>query len=244
MIKYHQNGVEREYGEDGVLTNNWDPDKDYGTEYANVYFRMTTKGYEYPLFLFSEEAGEAFDKELAEVFTALGWECKETAYNGRCSTWTKGKSHLYMHPQNFSGEVLKNEIKEIAEAIEKRETFFLRWVDLYKTIYDITDEEYMNYLESKKKEIRKLLFKFSSTTRTSKFYHLIPTCKNVGNKVGLPRIGFQNIFLGHGIALDYILKVAEEMIEEGLLVAAEKDGIRLVRSLNKTEQKKKKIKVA
>lgn len=41
-IKYHQHGLGSEYGEDHSLTNNWDPTKDYGNEYSNVYFRMET----------------------------------------------------------------------------------------------------------------------------------------------------------------------------------------------------------
>lgn len=39
-IKYHQNGVGREYGADHTLTNNWNPDADYGNEYVSVYFRI------------------------------------------------------------------------------------------------------------------------------------------------------------------------------------------------------------
>lgn len=44
-LKYHQNGIGREYGEDHTLTNNWNPDADYGNEYVNVYFRIDTPSY-------------------------------------------------------------------------------------------------------------------------------------------------------------------------------------------------------
>lgn len=128
-IKYHQNGLGNEYGEDYMLTDNWDPNLDYGNEYSNVYFRMETKGYNYPSFSFTEEDCNAFDKELTEVFTSLGWICEKESSSATCATWTKGKSNLYLHPQNFSGEVLKNDIKSIAEAIEKRDTFYLRFVE-------------------------------------------------------------------------------------------------------------------
>ena len=75
-IKYHQNGIGNEYGTDHQLTNNWNPDKDYGNEYVNVYFRMETRGYEYPSFSFTEEDRKAFDSELEEVFASLGWSIK------------------------------------------------------------------------------------------------------------------------------------------------------------------------
>ena len=46
-IKYHQNGVGYEYGADHTLTDNWNPDVDYGNEYVNVYFRIDTPSYDY-----------------------------------------------------------------------------------------------------------------------------------------------------------------------------------------------------
>ena len=39
-------------------------------------------------------------------------------------------------------------------------------------------------------------------------------------------------------------KVAEEMIDEGLLISVEENDTLYIRSLNKTEQKKLKIKIA
>lgn len=90
-IKYHQNGTGNEYGVDHQLTNNWNPDEDYGNEYVNVYFRMETKGYKYPSFSFTEEDRNAFDSEVTEVFASLGWKCEEKACGGSCATWYKGK---------------------------------------------------------------------------------------------------------------------------------------------------------
>ena len=44
MIKYHEYRTnERDYGEDHKLTNNWNPDLDYGKEYAkmnNINFKI------------------------------------------------------------------------------------------------------------------------------------------------------------------------------------------------------------
>lgn len=38
-IEYHQYGLGNEYGEDHMLTNNWNPDLDYGNEYVKSVFR-------------------------------------------------------------------------------------------------------------------------------------------------------------------------------------------------------------
>jgi len=238
-IKYHQNGIGNEYGSDHTLTNNWNSSCNYGNEYVNVHFRIETKGYDYPSFCFTEEDRNAFDTELAKVFNALGWKCEEEVYNGNCSTWTKGKQHLYLHPQDFSGEVLKNEVKQIAEALEKNDTFYLRWVDLYETVYDITDAEYEEFLSSIKEQIRNAILKNCKTTRTNKYCYSSDIIRFISNKFGIKRIGKEKC---SGIIMPYIWKIMESLIEEGYLVAAKENE--LVRTINKTEQKQKKLFVA
>ena len=244
-IKYHQNGIGNEYGVDHQLTNNWNPDADYGKEYVNVHFRMETKGYGYPSFSFTEEDRKTFDTELAKVFTALGWKCKEKSYSGSCSTWTKGKQHLYLHPQEFSGEVLKNEVKKIAESLEKHNTFYLRWVDLYETVYDITDLEYAKILSQKNEDIKKSLLECSKTTRRSKYYYAFDVARGLANKFRLKRIGDNDgRNYGTGQTINHILGVVQCLIDEGYLVSAVKNDILFIRTINKTEQKKRKIFIA
>ena len=46
------------------------------------------------------------------------------------------------------------------------------WVDLYETVYVISDDEYAEYLNGKKEEIRRVLFEESATTRTTKYYNI------------------------------------------------------------------------
>ena len=49
---------------------------------------------------------------------------------------------------------------------------------------------------------------------------------------------------GSGQTIEYILSVADEMIAEGYLKYFERDGVKYIRSLNKTEQKQSKLKIA
>lgn len=238
-IKYHQNGIGNEYGADHQLTNNWNPDKDYGNEYVNVHFRIETKGYGYPSFSFTEEDESAFDMELVEVFTSLGWKCEKESYNGRCATWYKGKQHLYLHPQDFSGEVLKNEVKQIAEALEKRNTFYLRWVDLYETVYDMTDQEYEITLSQRDEEIKKAILENCKTTRTSKFYYTSDVVREFCNRYAIKQTGKEKC---SEITMTHITKVVWKLIIMGYLVSAEDNT--LIRTINKAEQKKRKLFVA
>lgn len=245
-IKYHQNGTGQEYGADHKLTNNWNPDLNYGNEYAKVYFRMETKGYSYPSFSFTAENKEAFESEIVKVFTSLGWTCKENAFNGVCSTWCKGNSHLYLHPQNFSGEVLKNEIKSVAEALKSNNTFYLRWVDLYDTVYDITDNEYEEILSSKDNEMKQTILERSKTKRTNQFYNVDNVVRVVSDDFRLARIGNDDgEHYGFGQTGKHILKLIHSLIEDGYLVSClDEHETLLIRTINKTEQKKKKLFVA
>ena len=241
-IKYHQNGMGNEYGEDHTLTNNWNPDADYGNEYSNVYFRIDTPSYDVMNGGWKTDERDAVGKEIDEIFTSLGWKCEEPGFNGICSTYTKGKSYLYMHPQNYSGEVLKSEIKSVAEAIEKAKTFSLRWVELFDTVYDITDEEYETYLKGKDMEIRKALFETCVTTRKNKYFYAFDVSRGLANQFRLRRVGLNDgRNFGSGQTIQHIMNVIDDMGIERLLFVKEKDGNKLVRTPNKTEQKQLKI---
>lgn len=47
MIKYSDCSNGYKYGTDGKQLANWNADKDYGEEYAKVYFRIDTPIYQY-----------------------------------------------------------------------------------------------------------------------------------------------------------------------------------------------------
>lgn len=237
-IEYRQKGLDNEYGKDHILTNKWNPIADYGNEYSNVYFRIEAAGYQYPSFSFTKEAEEEFYTEVKAALSPLGWISDNELDIWNCDYIYNGKSRLYLHPQSFSGEVLKNDIKAIAEALQKHNTFRLRWVDLYETVYDISDSEYEGYLNSKDEEIRRVLFEKCGTTRTNKFYYVFDVCQSFAERFRLKRIG-QN----DGQTIEHIGKVIDCMITAGLLICIEKNGNKLVRTPNKTEQKKLKINV-
>ena len=243
-ITYHQNGIGNEYGADGKLTNNWNPDKDYKNEYAKVYFRIDAKGYGYPSFNFEESERKAFYIEVKNALQLLGWEEEDGENEWGCGDIIKGKQHLYLHPQNFSGEVFKNEIKAIAEALKEHKTFSLRWVDLFKTVYDISDSEYEEYLNSKNKEIRKELFDNYGTTRTNKYYHTYDICTKLFSTFGLNRIGINDgKNYANGQTMKYIENIIKDMVSNGLLVGVIDNNRSLFRSLNKSEQKKLKLNI-
>ena len=245
MIKYHDNLNGVQYGEDHMLTNNWNPDLDYGNEYVDVHFRIETPSYYTGsgVGFQNNEDRDAFTAEKLKVFLSIGWTCAESEYNGRCMVVVKGKQHLYLHPQDFSGYVLKNEVKAIAEALEQHETFSIRWVDLYKTVYDISDAAYRRILQDKTEEIRKLVFESCKTNRRNQFKYQYEVLEKIGVKVGLPRVDDGSTHHSNQVARDYVLEVVNDLIDEGYLDwIMSDDGYRYIRTRNATELKKAKLK--
>jgi len=235
-IKYHQNGIGNEYGEDHTLTNNWNPDCDYGNEYVKVYFNIDTPTYDFNCSFNSTEDREAWDTEASDLIKSFGIMegCGYDAEKHKCA-------YLYAHPQQISGVILKNDVKKIAEAISRMKLSSIRWVDLRETVYVISDSDYEKYLDGKKEEIRKSLFENSATTRTTKYYAAFDVGRYIARTVRLNRLGLNDgKNYGSGQTIEYVLKVVEEMIVEGYLKYFEKDGQKYIRSLNKTEQKKQK----
>ena len=242
-IKYHQWGTGNEYGANFELTDNWDSNADYGNEYVSVYFRIDTPLYDDCICDFkSDEDSEKWHAETSELIKSFG------VMDGSIYDITRSKekcAYLYAHPQNISGVIRKNDVKRVAEAISKMELSSIWSVDLYETVYVISDNEYEEYLNGRRDEIRKVLFEESATTRTTKYYNIFDVARSLADKFRLNRLGINDgKNYGSGQTIDYILNVADEMIEEGLLKSFEQNGEKYIRSLNKTEQKQMKVKFA
>ena len=237
-IKYHQYGLGNEYGADHMLTDNWNPDMDYGNEYVNVYFNIDTPTYDYRNGWETEER-EAWLKEASNLIASFGI-MEDSGY--KVENGKEKCAYLYAHPQQISGVILKNDVKKVAEAISNMKLSSIRWVDLHETVYLISDSEYKKYLDGRKEEIRKALFEKSATTRANKYCAAFDVARRIAGIVRLNRLGLNDgKNYGSGQTIEYILSVADEMIAEGYLKYFEEDGFKYIRSLNKTEQKKSKL---
>lgn len=221
----------------------WDHEKDYGNEFVNVHFRIDAEFYQPPYTNYTEDEQREFYREVRDVFGELGWTMKDDSWC--CRDISNGKQSLDIHPQDFTGEILKNSVSKIAEALENNKTFKLRWVDVYQTVYDITDDEYEAYLDTKNEEIRAALFTSCQTKRTNKYYPVFHISRSLADSFRLTRIGLNDgKNYGTGQTINHIMKIIVDMTEEQYLVSAlGQNDEKLVRSANKTEQKKLKLKI-
>ena len=240
-IKYHQYGLGNEYGADHMLTDNWNPDMNYGNEYVKVYFNIDTPTYDYNN-SWGKEEREAWRKEISNIIASFGI-IEDSGF--KVENGKEKCAYLHAHPQQISGVILKNDVKKVAEAINNMELSSIRWVDLRETVYVISDNEYQEYLNGRKEEIRKALFEKSATTRTNKYCAAFDIARHIAGMVRLNRLGLNDgKNYGSGQTIEYILNVADEMIADGYLKYFERDGVKYIRSLNKTEQKQSKLMIA
>lgn len=237
-IKYHEyRKGKNDYGADHYLTDNWNPDVDYDNEYVNVYFNIDSDGFDSMCGSFTDNTKhDIWTVESDKIIAEFGY-INGTEYDTQKS---ENKAHLYPHPSQFSGVIPKNDVKRVAERITQSKFIKLRWVDLHETVYIISDNEYEEYLHSISEQIQEALFKFCGTARVNLFYNSYDVAHSLAGRFRLRRLGVNDGRHGdEGQTIDYIVKVINKMIDNGLLVPMEKSGIKYVRSLNKTEQRKK-----
>ena len=242
-IKY----IEKAFNGTGIfasvekISDNWNPDADYGNEYVRVHFRIDTPTFDtFDGFFKSNEDRDNWNNEADNLIKSLGI-LQDSGFKVENSK--EKQAYLYTHPQDISGVIRKNDVKRVAEAIDSMELSSIRWVDLFETIYVISNEEYEEYLNGKREAIRKELFTVAATARTTKYCRAFDVVRSLADKFRLNRLGLNDgKNCGSGQTIEYILNVANDMIDEGLLKSFERNGEKYIRSLNKTEQKQMKIK--
>lgn len=224
-----------------TVNNNWNSNLDYGNEYVKAYFRIDTPTYDvYTYGGFVDEISAAnWRKEVSDLIDSFGIleDCGYTVEHSKDK-----RAYLYAHPHDISGVIRKNDVGKIAEAISKMKNSSIRWVDLYDTVFDISNEEYADYLSTKKEEVRKQLFLEAATTRTNKYYNAFHIAVNIAKRVKLNRLGLKDgdSYSG-GQTVDFVMGAITQMIDEGYLKFIENDSGKYIRSLNKTELRKSKL---
>lgn len=213
-IKYHQYGCGNDYGDDHYLTDNWNPDYDYGSQYVEVYFNINTPSYMHDkdpsAFGFaSDEARDEWYAAASKVIASFDI-LEDSGYNVENSA--EKRAYLYPHPQQISGVILKNDVRKVAEAIERMSPSSIRWVDLYDTVYVISDEAYEKYLIFKDESLKKDLFEVCQTLRITRFYDAIEISRSLAMKYRLKRLGINDgRNYGSGQTIDHIMRLMQKM---------------------------------
>lgn len=214
------------------------------SKYKEVYFRVNTPSYyknKYGVGFENNEDREQFFNNVKEIFLNDGWEKKIKKYESAssCPTVIKNKQELYLHPQEFTGIVLEENIKHIEKLISNSNLFEYKHVDIYEDVFDISDEEYTEILKSKQSEIEKDILEIFKTKRKNLY---ITSRWNVGEKI-LSKYRIKRLKQSLGTItsdnLDYcfIQNVIDELVAQNKIVTAKCKNGTGYRTINKTEQK-------
>lgn len=217
----------------------WDPKKDYpANEYIQVYFRLNQRVYEWGRGWTGIISDTDYYNAVEDFFRSIGFEILPGRSSGVCPTAFRGKEHIYLHPMDFSGVVLKTSVEEIAEAMQSvdKSLFSCDYVDLYHTIYDMGEHEYIAYLNGQSAKIDNLLLEAAATKRSNLFKDRWDIINYVAGEVALHRIDKTE---NHEPCKDTQFFVRSRIValqKKGyIIVGMENDHIR---AANKTELKK------
>lgn len=235
----------------------WDPDQTFPeTEYVNAHFRIRcptyyAKGFENHL------DRDAFYADAGAALLSAGFH--EARTEKRASWWpsfAKGKAALYIHPNDVSGIVRKSDVKRIAEALSAGSDFSLEYVDLYETAYDMDDSAYFQYLSGRKQEILVAICEAAQTKRRTSYFRAAELSASLSGRFRLRRAGMRDESTsgGYGPTAEYIYTVIQEAVKSGYLASFVKTDVckyadcleteaLYVRTLNKTERRKAKVKI-
>jgi len=148
--------------------------KPQAEKYLKIYFDIDCpayyhpeRGYNYSLGFDTEADNEAFSREIREKFTAHGW-----TVNGEYGEPSKGKSTLFIHPQQVGGIIAENLKSEVLEILQSGKTFSMRkdrngnpFVNVSEEKFDITVEDQQIHLAGQVMEIETAIIEAFRTRR-------------------------------------------------------------------------------
>lgn len=197
------------------------------TTYKQVYFRINTPSYysRNGVGFQTPEAGERFHRLALNLFLTAGWqlEGKEVRPgSGHCNRVHKDKQRLYLHPQSFSGIVDEGQIGDIESILRNNDVFVFTNTDVYDEIFDLSDEEYIGVLESKRAEIEKDLLTAFKTKRRNLF---VTSCwskiDNVLGKHRIKRLDYSGVYTSDDLDSEFINRLFRGLLENKKIVTAD-----------------------
>lgn len=185
-------------------------------EYRNVYFRIHSR-YQFDFRWPTESDAAEFQEETRRLFQSAGWDLRP-GRNGVCDTVTKGQQDLYLHPMHFSGVIEMGEIPAIQELLKDAKSFHCYRYDYHERYWELTDEEYLAQLESKREEITQTILEQCRTKRKN-LYITDPVALNVAQKFSIRRLCDKRGW--NDLADRFVKELMEQLVQDGLLVTAE-----------------------
>lgn len=184
--------------------------------YRNVYFRIRSpyihdKGWP------SGSTKAAFQEEIRSLLQSDGWTIQPATIGGACDSAVKGEQDLYLHPMNFSGVILEDEIPHLEQLFVQAKSFCCCHTDHYEEYLDLSDEAYRSLLESKRAEITAEILKRCRTKRRNLFV-TDPVALTVAKQFAIYRLSDKE---KNGTVINqFVSQIVTDLLAEGRLIAA------------------------
>lgn len=205
--------------------------------YKNVHIRIQTFAYESGQLGFdTDEASHVFTDEVTNIFSALGFEIVPARFSSACPDVVRGMEKLYCHPQDLSGYLAEESISEIEAALVNAKTFKHRFTDTYETVYNYTEDEFSEALESQRENIKTaILERFKTKRRNLYISHYALDDVQSGLKFFDRNIHAVKPL--EKMNREFIVAVFDELVESQQIVFAEKNGTKYYRSRSHRDPK-------
>lgn len=182
--------------------------------YHHTYFRIES-GYKWGEGM-SHEAFEAFISEIILLFARAKWTVAPVSV-GDCVDVIKGKTKLYVHPQEVSGACEDSLIPEVEAILAKGKTFSHYRTDTFGELFDLEGETLSAAYHTKDEETKRLICKFFSKPRDKRTVRM--DLFELSEKVKIPTL---KEYLGRysdDTADRYIKEVFDSLVEEGRIIS-------------------------
>ena len=199
--------------------------------YQKVYFYIDSL-YEWGKGFPNRTARIVFHEEARRIFRCAGWEIIPGNSSAESDTAIKGKQSLYLHPMEFTGVILSEEVASVRNALRSARNFRLRSIGQFETYQDMSDADYYAYLESRRDEMIEAILSNYKTKRRDLFF----TCdmsETIGRDYRILRVGHDERYGDR--AYQYINDLIEMLIADGRLRTGNTKYGRGIRTALKSE---------
>lgn len=195
-------------------------------KYSNTYFRIGNNGYQFNGD-WDETTMKAFEEEKAKILNKLGWSISPLKNLRTIAIATKGKSSLYLHPQNFSGVCENSEREILQNAFNDAQFFKCTGIDVYDEVFDMSDDMYLDKLEEQKEAIEADLLELFTTKQSNLYINLQAVEEKISSKYSIKRLAISEAPSYNGldsrtkdICSSFVSDVVDELINSGKLVSS------------------------
>ena len=202
-------------------------------KYSDTHFRISQSGYDGSGHITWDEFVRAkYCAEVDKIFDDLGWRIETDRNCDNVAAFAvKGKSCLYLHPNDFSGVCENAEREALMKAFTATDTFQCRTVDVYGEVQDMTDEQLLERLEAQRDAIEADLLNAFTTKRRNLYIvdvGYFGVDGNIAKKYRVKRLAIagKNSFngedrTGDGICASFVGDIFQSLINSGKIVTCE-----------------------